>query len=49
MTEPIKVGDMVLSKGQLCKLTSIGDDLCGNEGPSCVLTFRVGTVTQEHK
>ena len=46
---PVKVGDMVLSKGQLCELTAIGEGLCGNEGPSCVLAFRAGTVTQEHK
>ena len=49
LAQPIKVGDMVLSKGQLCELTAIGEGLCGNEGPSCVLAFRAGTVTQEHK
>jgi hypothetical protein len=49
LAQPVKVGDMVLSKGQLCELTAIGEGLCGNEGPSCVLAFRAGTVTQEHK
>ncbi len=49
LAQPVKVGDMVLSKGQLCELTTIGEGLCGNEGPSCVLAFRAGTVTQEHK
>ena len=28
LAQPIKVGDMVLSKGQLCELTGIGEDLC---------------------
>ena len=36
LAQPVKVGDMVLSKGQLCELTTIGEGLCGNEGP-CVL------------
>ena len=35
LAQPVKVGDMVLSKGQLCELTAIGEGLCGNEGPSC--------------
>ena len=38
LAQPIKVGDMVLSKGQVCELTAIGEGLCGNEGPSCVST-----------
>ncbi len=49
LTQPVKVGDMVLLKGQLCELTGIGEGVFGNEGPSCVLVFRAGTVTQEHK
>jgi hypothetical protein len=38
---------MVLSKGQLCELTTIGEGLCDTEDPSCVLTFRADSVTQE--
>ncbi len=30
LAQPVKVGDMVLSKGQLCELTAIGEGLCGN-------------------
>ncbi len=33
LVDPVKVGDMVLSKEQLCELTDIGDGLCGNEEP----------------
>ncbi len=33
---------MVLSKGQLCELTAIGEVLYGNEGPSCVLAWVPG-------
>jgi hypothetical protein len=39
LAQPVKVRDMVLSKGPLCELTTIGEGLCGNEGPSCVLHF----------
>jgi hypothetical protein len=49
LAQPVKVGDMVLSKGQLCELTAIGEGLCVNEGPSCVVAFRAGAVTQEHR
>ena len=43
------MGDWVLSKGDLCELTETGDGPHGKEGPSCVLTFRAGSVTQEHE
>jgi hypothetical protein len=46
---PMKVGDIVLSHGNLCVLKSIGEnDNCGAEGPSCVLTFSAGDITQEY-
>ena len=48
---PLKVGDWVLSHGNLCQLTSIGEDdpsSYAEEGPSCGLTFTVGDVTQQH-
>ena len=28
LVQPVKVGDMVLSKGQLCELIVIGEGLC---------------------
>jgi hypothetical protein len=46
---PMKVGDIVLSHRNLCVLKSIGgNDNCGAEGPSCVLTFSAGDITQEY-
>jgi hypothetical protein len=43
LAQPVKVGNMVLSKGQLCELTDIGEGMCGKEGPSCVVAFRADT------
>ncbi len=46
---PMKVGDIVLSHGNLSVLKSIGEnDNCGAEGPSCVFTFSAGDITQEY-
>ena len=46
---PMKVGDIALSHGNLCVLKSIGEnDNCGAGGPSCVLTFSAGDITQEY-
>ena len=46
------MGDRVLSNGDLCELTQIGDDLIG-QGPDvgtvCVVMFRGGETTQEHR
>jgi hypothetical protein len=45
----LKEGDIVLSHGNLCVLKSIGENNdCGAEGPSCVLTFSAGDITQEY-
>ena len=40
--QPLKVGDKVLSNGDLCDLTHIGDD------EACVVMFRAGETTEEH-
>ena len=43
--QSLKVGDRVLSDGDLCELTQIGDDLIGQDphvGTSCVVMFRAG-------
>ena len=48
-TQLLQVGDIVVSHSDICELTGIGDT-CQNavkEGPSCVLTFRVGDVAEE--
>ena len=40
LQEPRKVGDRVLSNGDLCELTQIGDDLIGqgpHVGTACVV------------
>jgi hypothetical protein len=42
---PLKVGDWVLSHGNLCQLTSIGEDdpsSYAEEGPSCGLSYPCG-------
>jgi hypothetical protein len=52
LQQPLKVGDRVLSNGDLCELTQIGDDLIPQDphvGTECVVMFRAGETTQEHK
>jgi hypothetical protein len=48
---PLKVGDWVLSHGNLCQLTSIVEDdpsSPAEDGASCVLQFTAGDVSQQH-
>ena len=48
LQQPLKVGDRVLSNGDLCELTQIGDDLIGqgpDVGTACVVMFRAGETT----
>jgi hypothetical protein len=52
LQDPLKVGDRVLSNGDLCELTHIGDDLIPQDphvGTTCVVIFRAGETTQEYK
>ena len=52
LQQPLKVGDRVLSDGDLCELTQIGDDVIGQDGhvgTACVVMFRAGETTQEHR
>ncbi len=52
LQQPLKVGDRVISNGDLWELTQIGDDLISQDphvGTECVVMFRVGETTQEHK
>ncbi len=42
----------MLSNGDLCELTQIGEDLIGQDphvGTVCVVMFRAGETTQEHR
>ncbi len=52
LQQPLKVADRVLSDGDLCELTQIGDDVIGQDpdvGTACVVMFRAGETTQEHR
>jgi hypothetical protein len=52
LQQPLKVADRVLSDGDLCELTKIGDDVIGQDphvGTACVVMFRAGETTQEHR
>ena len=52
LQQPLKVGDRVLSNGDLCELTQIGEDLIEQDphvGTACVVMFRAGETTQEHR
>jgi len=48
--QPLKVGDMALSHGDSCVVTSIGGTLSdyGEEGPPCVLTFHEDSVSKQY-
>ena len=50
LQQPLKVGDRVLSNGDLCELTQIGVDLIGpHVGTTCVVMIRGGETTQESR
>jgi hypothetical protein len=50
LQQPLKVGDRVLSNGDLCELTQIGEDLIEQDphvGTACVVMFRVGCGSEK--